>query len=98
MPCYSKMSLLEDFFEELLNKWNFRVGAPLTDRAFSAVVAAVSSKLCRGQETKGRDGVGEAETEARWALFGTRLGLDSLWSQTNNHAKKPTEARAVPWC
>lgn len=53
---YAKVSdlLLEDFFEELLNRLNFRVGARCTDRTWAAVVAAVSSKLENNKE--GRDG------------------------------------------
>lgn len=43
--CYANISPLEVFLEELLKRWNFRVGALCTDLAWAAVVAAASSKL-----------------------------------------------------
>lgn len=47
--CYANISPLELFLDELLKRLNFRVGALWTDRAWAAVVAAVSSKLKRDE-------------------------------------------------
>lgn len=78
------------------NRWNLSFCAPLTDRAFSAVVAAVSSKLWRGGEDRKK----ERNTRMRMGMRGGNEGR-GVWTACGLNQlrkKKADEARAVSWC
>lgn len=81
---------------EFLNRWNL-----FFDRAFSAVVAAVSSKLWRGGE-RGQEETARIKitfrSKRREGGSGSVHGPSGQLVVSTNHAKKAVEAYAISWC